>query len=167
VQGASNPHEKLHRAHATFRQPKRHSRTLAQPTITAHQYGARMIDVADARTRFREAALNYRVALSEKDADRANDETATSDNLVKHWADQDKVRDLLELLLNDADPEVRFAAASHLLNHGGEGAAVLVLEELQATPSGLVAPTARLRLLSWRRDHHDDLSQKNPGSGNI
>jgi uncharacterized protein (DUF2336 family) len=111
-----------------------------------------MNDLATARTRFREAALNYWVALGENDADRANDESATGDGLVRHWADRDKVRELLEPLLRDADPEVRFAAASQLLNHGDERPAIAVLKELQADPSGMVAPTARLRLATWRRD---------------
>jgi HEAT repeat protein len=54
-------------------------------------------------------------------------------------------------MLSDDDPEVRFAAASHLLSRGDVGAAIAVLEALQSE-SSLIGPTARLRLMTWRRD---------------
>jgi hypothetical protein len=110
-------------------------------------------DLATSRTRFREAALNYWVALKERDSDKANDESAKTDSIVAEWVANGQVGELLEPLARDADEEVRFAAASHLLSHGGEDLGIPVLEALQALPRGLVAPTARLRLMKWRREH--------------
>ena len=103
------------------------------------------------RVRFREAALNFWVALHEKDSDRANDESAESDRLVEDWAQQGRAREFLEPMLQDADPKVRFAAASHLLRHGAEDAALRVLEGLQSQ-SSMIGPSARLRLMTWKRD---------------
>jgi len=64
-------------------------------------------DLSTSYTRYREAALNFWVALREKDADRANAETATTDRLVDESAEQGRVREFLEPMLNDADPQVR------------------------------------------------------------
>jgi hypothetical protein len=107
--------------------------------------------MATGRSRYREAALNYWVALREKDSHRANDEAATGDRLVEEWAQQGRARDFLLPMLADDDPEVRFAAASHLLSKGGEDDALPVLEQLQ-TDSSMIGPTARLRLMKWRQD---------------
>src|SRR5207253_1535915 len=103
------------------------------------------------RVRYREAALNFWVALREKDSDRANGETATCDRLINEWADQGRAREFLEPMLSYDDPEVRFAAASHLLSHGEVDTAIPVLEALQSE-SSMIGPTARLRLMTWRRD---------------
>jgi len=109
------------------------------------------MDMPTSRTRFSEAALNFWVALREKDADRANDETAAGEQLVEDWARQDRAREFLEPMLRDADPKVRFAAASTLLSHGEEDVALPVLEELKSD-SSMVGPAAWLRLKTWKRD---------------
>jgi len=97
--------------------------------------------MAEARLRYRDAALNYWVALREKDSDRANDETAAGDELVRQWAGEGRAREFLEPMLHDADPEVRFAAASHLLGETGDDEALGVLTELQGE-SSMIGPTA-------------------------
>lgn len=106
-----------------------------------------MSDFASARTRYREAALDYWVYVEAGDADAANEEARNGDAIVQELETLGKVVDLLEPLLKDADPEVRFAAASDLLDRGVEEAA-RVLEELAADPKGLIAPTAHLRLVT-------------------
>lgn len=109
------------------------------------------MDLPTSRIRFREAALNFWAALHEKDVDRANEETAKGEQLLGDCAEQGRACEFLEPLLKDADPEVRFAAASLLLPHGGEDVALPVLEELKSHPS-MVGPTAWLRLKTWKRD---------------
>jgi hypothetical protein len=109
-----------------------------------------MPDLAASRTRFRDAALAYWVSVLSGDSDGANEETSKGDAIVQEWASMDREVELLKPLLVDADPEVRFAAASHLLDSDIEEA-VSVLEELAADPSGMIAPTARLRLMTRRR----------------
>jgi hypothetical protein len=108
------------------------------------------MDMPKSRLRYRQAAVNYWVALREKDADRANDESGVADRLVRQWAAQDRALEFLQPMLCDADPEVRFAAASSLLREG-DNRAVGVLEELQSQPT-VIGPTARLRLMKWRQD---------------
>jgi hypothetical protein len=95
------------------------------------------MDMATSRVRYREAALNYWVALREKDTDRANDETAAGDLIVQQWAAEGRVVEFLEPMLRDADPEVRFAAASDLLSEGDDRV-VKVLEELQSQSRGVI-----------------------------
>ena len=109
------------------------------------------MDMPASRIRFRKGALNFWVALHEKDVDRANEETAEGDRLVEYWATRGRVREFLGPMVKDGDPEVRFAAASHLLSHGGEDKALRVLEELQFE-SSMIGPSARLRLMKWRQD---------------
>lgn len=109
-----------------------------------------MPDLAADRTRFRDAALAYWVSVQSGDTDGANEETSKGDAIVRVWAAEGRQVELLKPLLNDADPEVRFAAASHLLD-ANMPEAVAVLEELAADPSGMIAPAARLRLMTRRR----------------
>jgi hypothetical protein len=61
--------------------------------------------------------------------------------------------ELLEPLLDDADDEVRYGAASYLLDTEISERASRVLEELAENPKGLLAPTARMRLDMWRDEH--------------
>jgi hypothetical protein len=109
------------------------------------------VDMPTARVHYREAAVNFWVALREKDAIRANEESARADRLAEDWARQGRAGEFLEPLLHDVDPEVRFAAASDLLLHSDEDTAIRLLEELQSE-SSVVGPTAWLRLTKWRRD---------------
>ncbi|MBW3613906.1 MAG: hypothetical protein KY439_01165 [Actinobacteria bacterium] len=109
-----------------------------------------MRDLATARTRFRDAALAYWVCVQSGDTDGANEETEKGDAIVREWTSEGREVELLKPLLVDADPEVRFAAASHLLDANVTEAAT-VLEDLAADPAGLIAPTARLRLMTRRR----------------
>jgi hypothetical protein len=106
--------------------------------------------LAASRARFRDAALAYWVLVHSGDTDGANEETSNGDAIVQEWASMGREIELLKPLLVDADPEVRFAAASHLLDSDIDEA-VSVLEELAADPSGMIAPTARLRLMIRRR----------------
>lgn len=109
-----------------------------------------MRDLAADRTRFRDAALAYWVSVQSGDTDGANEETEKGDAIVRDWATEGREVELLKSLLVDADPEVRFAAASHLLD-SDVVEAVTVLEDLAAEPAGMIAPTARLRLMTRRR----------------
>lgn len=108
-----------------------------------------MPDLAAARTRFRDAALAYWVSVQSGDSDGANEATEKSDAIVQEWVDQGRKVELLKPLLVDADPEVRFAAASHLFN-SDVPEAIAVLEQLAGDPDGMIAPTARLRLMTRR-----------------
>lgn len=109
-----------------------------------------MRDLATDRTRFRDAALAYWVSVQSGDTDGANEETDKGDAIVREWASEGREVELLTPLLADADAEVRFAAASHLLDSDVIEAAT-VLEDLAADPAGMIAPTARLRLTTRRR----------------
>ena len=109
------------------------------------------MDMPTSRVRFREAALNFWVALHEKDSDRANDESAECERLVRSWEAEGRAREFLEPLVRDADPEVRFAAASSLLALGEADPAIRVLEDLRAE-SSMIGPSAWLRLKGWERD---------------
>jgi len=109
-----------------------------------------MPDLASDRTRFRDAALAYWVSVQSGDTDGANEETDKGDAIVREWATEGRDVELLKPLLVDTDPEVRFAAASYLLD-SDVPEATTVLEELAADPGGMIAPTARLRLMTRRR----------------
>jgi hypothetical protein len=107
-----------------------------------------MPDLAASRSRFRETALAYWVSVRAGDADAATEQTSKGDAIVQEWARIGREAELLKPLLGDAESEVRFAAASHLLDSDPE--AVSVLEDLAGDSLGLIAPTARLRLMTRR-----------------
>src|SRR4051794_13209354 len=77
-------------------------------------------DLSTSYTRYREAALNFWVALREKGADRANAETATTDRLVDESAEQGRVREFLEPMLNDADPQGQGSRRPATCSHTAE-----------------------------------------------
>jgi HEAT repeat protein len=108
-------------------------------------------DMGRARARYRESAVGYWAAIHEADADLANTKTVGADSIVETWARTGRAEELLEPLLSDEREEVRYGAAAHLLRLGCAENAVPILESLSANPDGLVAPTARLLLLNWRR----------------
>jgi len=108
-------------------------------------------DVEAARARFVATATGYWSAVRERDSRRATAQTEVGDRIVQEWAARGRAVELLGSLLTDSSPEVRYAAAAHLLHRGGAGVAVPVLEDLERNPTGLVAPTARLLLMQWRR----------------
>ena len=108
------------------------------------------MDMPTSRIRYREAAKNFWVALRVKDATARRGDCGGR-RLVEYWSSQGHAREFLEPMLKDGDPEVRFAAASDLLSHGGEDTAIRALEELQSE-SSMIGPTAWLRLSKWRRD---------------
>ena|SRR6266480_924503 len=112
-----------------------------------------MSELGTARTQFREAALNFWVALTEKDSDRANEETATCERIVAEWAEKGRVLEFLQPLIKDADDEVRFAAASISLNYGAADLGIPVLEGLRESSRGFIGPSAGLRLRKWTDEH--------------
>jgi hypothetical protein len=85
------------------------------------------------------------------DADMANAHIDTNDALVRKWAEQGVVRDILTPLLID-EPTVRAAAAAYLLYHGATEDALRVLRELDANDGyGRAALNADSALLAWEK----------------
>ena len=107
-------------------------------------------DLSEARAAFGRTATGYWAGVWAGDADAANLQTAAGDVIVATWRGAGRLGELLGPLLQDPSPEVRYAAASHLLGTELSVRATSVLEALQSDPEGLVAPTARLRLMTWR-----------------
>src|SRR5437764_15300696 len=112
-----------------------------------------MSELGTARTQFREAALNFWFALTEKDSDRANEETATCERIVAEWAEKERALEFLQPLIKDEDDEVRLAAASISLNYGAADLGIPDLEGLRASSRGFMSASDRLRLRTWRHEH--------------
>jgi hypothetical protein len=109
-------------------------------------------DPQDAREAFRQSAMGYWAEVRAGDAKSADLQTAAGDVIVATWRRDGRLAELLGPLLQDPSQEVRYAAAAHLLGTELTGHAVSVLEALQSDPRGLLASTARLRLMTWRRE---------------
>jgi hypothetical protein len=103
---------------------------------------------------YRGYAQAFWTAIGEGDSELANRQTDAGDAIVAIWREAGTLEEALEPLLDDASAEVRYAAASDLLDSRASKHAMAVLEALQMDPNGLIAPTARLRLMIWRRDPH-------------
>jgi uncharacterized protein (DUF2336 family) len=108
-------------------------------------------ETLEARGAFREFAIAYWSAVREGNPKLADKQTAAGDAIVANSKLAGQLANLLGPLLEDSSPEVRYAAAAHLLESELSSVAATVLEQLQGDPKGLVAPTARLRLMTWRR----------------
>jgi hypothetical protein len=109
-------------------------------------------DLEAARIAFRDAAIGYWSQVGRGDPQSADRHTDASDSIVLAWSARSRLTELLLPLLEEDSLEVRYAAASYLLGTPATAPAVAVLEILQEDPKGLIAPTARLRLMTWRRD---------------
>ena len=112
-----------------------------------------MKTLEEARHEFRQTATEFWARLRDKDSRSANKQTDRGDALVAEWSAAGQIDELLLPLLDDANTEVRYAAAAHLLTLGHAERAVPVLEELARNPKGLLAPTAGLLLAKWRREN--------------
>lgn len=69
------------------------------------------------------------------DAKAANARIRAAEKMVARWAKEGVVLDLLLPLLEHEAASVRFAAAAHLINHGGKEQAVVVLRDLLKQPN--------------------------------
>lgn len=102
------------------------------------------------REAFREHANASGEQIKHGNSDAANDHTEQGDAIVTRCANQDQVHELLLPLLEDPSPDVRFAAAAHLLNHGAADRALPVLEALDRNREGSSGLAARLLVRRWR-----------------
>ena len=110
------------------------------------------LNLSEARQAYAEHATGYWSEIRNSDSEAANRHTEAGDVIVSAWTGAGRLTELLEPLLQDSSAQVRYASASDLLGTELSDRAIAVLEELQADPKGLVAPTARLRLMTWRRE---------------
>jgi uncharacterized protein (DUF2336 family) len=108
-------------------------------------------EVATARRAFRDFAIASWLAIRAGDSKLANRQTDSGDAIVANSKREGQLQDLLGPLLEDRSPEVRYAAAAHLLDSELSSSAASVLERLQEDPKGLIAPTARILLMTWRQ----------------
>lgn len=105
-----------------------------------------------ARQTYRDYAVAFWDAMQGGDPARANRQTEAAEVIVARWRNADSLDEFLEPLLVDDLAEVRLAAASQLLGSALSERAVGVLEDLEKPGKGFIAMTARLRLLSWRKE---------------
>lgn len=113
-----------------------------------------LVDTAElvqARNDFRDQALTFWALLRQADSAAANENTDAADALIAQWATDGVLLRVVRPLLLDAEPAVRYAAAVALLNQGLDDECERVLRELQTDPKGLIAPTARLLLMTRKR----------------
>ena len=96
------------------------------------------------RAAFREAAQQYGSGVLGGDVESAAKGSASVDGLADRLRVQERLVEVLEPLLEDENPQVRFAAAAHL-NRDGHVRAHLLLQEL-ARGSGLSSLLARMAL---------------------
>ncbi|SFB19717.1 HEAT repeat-containing protein [Amycolatopsis marina] len=90
---------------------------------------------------------------SEPDADAANQHLRAAEQMVEQWTAQKTVRDTLLPLIEDDNPQIRWAAASYLLRNGATEAARTELEGLANSDEiGLVASSAEAVLMSWEQE---------------
>jgi len=108
-------------------------------------------EVLDAREAFRASAIAFWTLIREGNSQAANRNTDAGDAVVERLAAEGLLLPALRPLLGDAVPAVRYAAAASLLNRGLDKECERVLEELQEDPRGLIAPTARLLLMTRRK----------------
>ncbi|MFZ6736052.1 hypothetical protein ACO0LG_29300 [Undibacterium sp. Ji42W] len=90
---------------------------------------------------FVQDALNEWSDVYAGNAKSANARIRAAEKMVTRWAKEGVVLELLLPLLKHEAIAVRFAAAAHLINHGGKKHAVAVLRELVKEPS-LIASSA-------------------------
>ncbi len=109
-------------------------------------------EILKARDDFRTQATAVWASLREGDSAKANANTDEADAQVERWAADGVLLAIVRPLLDDAAPVVRYAAAAGLLGHGIDKDCEQVLEELQSDPKGLIAPTARLLLMTRKRN---------------
>jgi hypothetical protein len=98
------------------------------------------------RAQFVASAIGYWTAIHDGSAREANAQTDAGDRIVERWAAQGRLFDLLGGLLTDQSPQVRYAAAAHLLSTYPD-VATPVLQELARDPQGMVAVTAKMLLM--------------------
>lgn len=78
----------------------------------------------------------------------ANAEAAAANAIASHWGKQGRVTELLAPLLPHPSEAARYGAAATMLNYGAPEKAVAVLRDLATTARGLIAPTAKLLLMT-------------------
>jgi hypothetical protein len=102
------------------------------------------------RERFLEHAEAYWDALRKgtQAAKLANAETAAANAIASQWGKQGRVTELLAPLLSHPSEAARYGAAATLLNFGAPETAVAVLRDLATIARGLIAPTAKLPLMT-------------------
>lgn len=95
---------------------------------------------------FRRHAVRYWHAMEEADSDAGDKATEATDTIVAAWRMAGEAEALLRPMLGDPDRRIRYAAAAYIGVHDPE--ARMTLQELAAETTGLVAPTARLLLMT-------------------
>ena len=96
-----------------------------------------------------ELGAAYRVTNRPEDVE-------TADKLVDSLATQgqEAVQAMLLPLLDNESPQVRYAAAGHLLHHGAADRATDVLQALVDDPNSGVRGLAFALLRTWQRQNH-------------
>lgn len=110
------------------------------------------LDAARDREMFRQRIAESRRLIKAGDADGANAATAELEPIAERWRAVGRLFEYLSPLLGaDEAPYVRFNAATYLLTHGHEEAALSALEDLKTASVGAASRDAGLILGDWRQ----------------
>ncbi len=110
--------------------------------------------LSPAASSFVEAAREFWHALNDGRGSKvANTFSAKAERIVEEWKLDGSATDNLEALLSHTDSTVQYAAAAELLKSGETRLSLPVLENLSKDPAGLIAPTAKLLLMTHKRVH--------------
>lgn len=97
----------------------------------------------DTQLKFIINSEEWRRRIADGDKKGTNQQVKKNDDIVAQWKKNASIEDLLFSLVSHASLEVRFAAATYLIDSNHKTIATQVLKELAADPKGVVAVFAQ------------------------